>query len=126
MIIRPDRSENPMIEPNARRLGALAATVLFGLAVSLGPVFAAGDPEPRTSSEPKSSGPKGGTQKSGQKKKKNQRSEQQQFIDGYRAARALVLDGKYEEGIVAFKALGHDDSASGQLHRLRQPQARQI
>jgi tetratricopeptide (TPR) repeat protein len=99
-----------MIERSARRLGALAATVLFGLAVSLGPMLAAGDPEPRTSPEPKGSAPKGDKQKSGQKKKKDQRSEQE-FIDGYRAARALVLDGKYEEGIAAFKALGRDDSA---------------
>ena len=99
-----------MIERSARRFGALAATVLLGLAVSLGPVLAAGDPDPRTSPEPKSSAPKTGIQKSGQKKKKNQRSEQQ-FIDGYHAARALVLDGKYQEGIAAFKALGHDDSA---------------
>ena len=102
-----------MIERRARRLGALAATVLFGLAVCLGPVVAAGDPDPKTSPEPKGSGAKGGKsiQKSGQKKKKNQGSELQQFIDGYRAARALVLDGKYEEGIAAFKALGRDDSA---------------
>ena len=103
-----------MIERRARRLGALAATVLFGLAVSLGPVLAAGDPEPRTSPEPKGSGAKAGeagNQKSGHKKKKNQGTELQQFKDGYRAARALVLDGKYEEGIAAFKALGRDDSA---------------
>ena len=100
-----------MIERRARRLGALAATVLFGLAVSLGPVLAAGDPEPKTSSEPKAGGPKAGKQKSGQKKKKNQGTELQQFKDGYRAARALVLDGKYDEGIAAFKALGRDDSA---------------
>ena len=100
-----------MIERNTRRLGALAATVLFGLAVSLGPVLAAGDPEPRTPPEPKSSPPKAGNQKSGQKKKKNQGTELEKFKDGYRAARALVLDGKYEEGIAAFKALGHDDSA---------------
>jgi tetratricopeptide (TPR) repeat protein len=104
-----------MIERRARRLGALAATVLFGLAVSLGPVLAAGDPEPRTSPEPKGSSAKGGVkgskQKSGQKKKKNQGTELQQFMDGYRVARALVLDGKYEEGIAAFKALGRDDSA---------------
>src|SRR5215475_5188237 len=95
--------EDPMIKCRAHRLGVLVAAVLFSVAVSLGPVLAAGDPEPR-SSEPKSSGPKGsGTkgskQKSGQKKKKNQGTElQQQFIDGYRAARALVLEGKYEEG----------------------------
>jgi tetratricopeptide (TPR) repeat protein len=100
-----------MIERSGRRLGALAMTVLFGFAVSLGSVLAAGDPEPRTSPEPKTSPPKPGIQKSGQKKKKNQRSDQQQFIDGYRAARALVLDGKYEEAIAAFKALGRDDSA---------------
>jgi len=103
-----------MIERRARHLGALAATVLFGVAVSLAPVLAAGDPEPRTSPEPKAGATKGGNQdnqKSGQKKKKNQGTELQRFIDGYRAARTLVLDGKYEEGIAAFKALGHDDSA---------------
>ena len=99
------------MERRARRLGGLAATVLFGLAVSLGPVLAAGDPEPRTSPEPKGSGAKAGKHKSGQKKKKNQGTELQQFMDGYRAGRALVLDGKYEEGIAAFKALGRDDSA---------------
>jgi tetratricopeptide (TPR) repeat protein len=103
-----------MIERSARRLGTFAATVLLGLAVSLGPVLAAGDPEPRTSPEPKAGAKQGGAkanQKSGQKKKKNQGTELQQFMDGYRAARALVLDGKYEEGIAAFKALGRDDSA---------------
>jgi len=103
-----------MIERRARRLGALAATVLFGVAVSLGPVLAAGDPEPRTPPPPKSGATKGGNQtnqKSGQKKKKNKGTELQRFIDDYHAARALVLDGKYEEGIAAFKALGHDDSA---------------
>jgi tetratricopeptide (TPR) repeat protein len=114
-----------MLDRRARRLGALAATVLFGLAVSLGPALAAGDPEPRTPPPPKSGATKGGNQtnkKSGQKKKKDQGTELQQFMDGYRAARALVLDGKYEEGIAAFKALGHDDSAEvanyiGYAHR---------
>ena len=103
-----------MLDRRACRLCALAATVLFGVAVSLGPALAAGDPEPRTPPPPKSGVTKGGNQtnkKSGQKKKKDQGTELQQFMDGYRAARALVLDGKYEEGIAAFKALGHDDSA---------------
>jgi tetratricopeptide (TPR) repeat protein len=98
-----------MIERRSRRLRALATTVLFGLAVSLGPALAAGDPEPRTSPEPKIP-PKGSDQKSTKKKQPDKKSEQQ-FIDGYRAARALVLDGKYEEGIAAFKALDRDDSA---------------
>jgi tetratricopeptide (TPR) repeat protein len=98
-----------MIERRARRLGALAATVLFGLAVSLGPALAAGDPDPRTSPEPKTP-PKDSGQKATKKKQLDRKSEQE-FIDGYRAARVLVLDGKYEEGIAAFKALGRDDSA---------------
>jgi len=99
-----------MITRSARRLGVLTATTLFGLAVSLGPILAAGDSEPRTPPAPSGGGAKGGDQKSTKKKKPDQRS-QQEFIDGYRAARALVLDGKYEEGIAAFKALGQDDSA---------------
>jgi tetratricopeptide (TPR) repeat protein len=114
MIAPQSQPEDTMLDRRARRLGALAATVLFGLAVSLGPALAAGDPEPRTPPPPKSGATKGGNQtnkKSGQKKKKDQGTELQQFMDGYRAARALVLDGKYEEGIAAFKALGHDDSA---------------
>jgi tetratricopeptide (TPR) repeat protein len=98
-----------MIERRARRLGALAATVLFGLAVSLGPALAAGDPDPRTSPEPKIP-PKDSGQKATKKKQLDKKSEQE-FIDGYRAARVLVLDGKYAEGIAAFKALGRDDSA---------------
>src|SRR5262245_14002423 len=103
MMAPQDQPEDPMIERSARRLGTLAATVLFGLALTLGPVLAAGDPDPRPSPEPKAGAAKGGNpgnKKSGQRKKKKQGTElQQQFIDGYRAARALVLDGKYEEGI---------------------------
>jgi tetratricopeptide (TPR) repeat protein len=98
-----------MIERRAHRLGALATTVLFGLAVSLGPALAAGDPDPRTSPEPKTA-PKDSGQKATKKKQQDKKTEQE-FIDGYRAARVLVLDGKYEEGIAAFKALGRDDSA---------------
>jgi tetratricopeptide (TPR) repeat protein len=109
MIAQPPHPEAPMIERRARRLGALAATVLFGLAVSLGPALAAGDPDPRTSPEPKTP-PKDSGQKATKKKQLDKKSEQE-FIDGYRAARVLVLDGKYEEGIAAFKALGRDDSA---------------
>jgi tetratricopeptide (TPR) repeat protein len=89
------------------RLGVLAATALFGFAVSLGPVLAAGDPEPRT--PPPAGGTKGDQNTTGQKKKK--KTSEQEFIDGYRAARALVLDGKYKEGLAAFQALGHDESA---------------
>jgi tetratricopeptide (TPR) repeat protein len=91
------------------RLGVLAATALFGLAVSIGPVLAAGgEPETRNPPEPKGT-PKGSDQKSTKTKKQDKKTEHE-FLDGYRAARVLVLDGKYEEGIAAFKALGRDDA----------------
>jgi tetratricopeptide (TPR) repeat protein len=95
---------------NSHRLGIFAAALLFGLSVSVGSMLAAGDPDPRTPPPPSSDGDKGDSNKASQKKKQDKKSEQE-FIDGYRAARALVLDGKYQEGIAAFKALGHDDSA---------------
>src|SRR5262249_56845887 len=79
----------PMIARGARRFGALAATVLFGLAVFLGSVLAAGDPDPRPSPEPKSGGAKAGNQKRGPKKKKKHAPEPQQaqLINGYTAPR---------------------------------------
>lgn len=96
----------------ARRLGVLAATGLFAFAVSIGSVLAAGgggDPEPRTPPEPKSGPPAQKNTKSRTHNKKNNKKAEQEFIDGYRAARQLVLDGKYEEGIAAFVALSRDD-----------------
>ena len=89
----------------------LTATTLFGLAVSVGPILAAGDPDPRPTPPPSSGGTKGSDSKNTQKKKKGDRQSQQEFIDGYHAARALVLDGKYEEGIAAFQALDRPESA---------------
>jgi tetratricopeptide (TPR) repeat protein len=93
------------------RLAISAAALLFGLAVSAGPLLAAGDPEPRgPQPPPPSSTDKRDSDKASQKRKPEKKSEQE-FIDGYRAARALALDGKYEAAIAAFRALGHDDSA---------------
>src|SRR5262249_42480816 len=60
-IIAPQHQpEDPMIDRRVRHLGALAAIVLFGVAVSLAPVLAAGDPEPRTQPAPKAGTTKGG------------------------------------------------------------------
>ncbi len=97
---------------NPHRLAILATALLFGLAVSTGPSFAAGDPEPRGQQPPPPppATDKQDPGKASQKKKPEKKSEQE-FIDGYRAARALALDGKYEAAIAAFRALGHDDSA---------------
>lgn len=91
------------------RLGVLATTALFGLAVSIGPVLAAGgEPESRFPPATKTT-PKGSDQRNTKKKQQDKKSEQE-FLDGYRAARVLVLEGKYEEGIAAFTALDRDDA----------------
>jgi tetratricopeptide (TPR) repeat protein len=96
----------------AYRLASFAFALIFALSVPLAAAWAAGDPEPRTSQPPPPSGStdKQEPDKATQKKKRDKKSEQE-FIDGYRAARALALDGRYEAAIAAFHALGHDDSA---------------
>ena len=96
---------------DAHRLGMLAAALLFGLSVSAGPVLAAGDPEPRGTQPPPPPASTGKQDPKASQKKKQEKKSEQEFIDGYRAARALALGGKYEEAIAAFRALGHDDSA---------------
>ena len=48
------------------------------------------------------------TEKKKEDKSKEKKSEQQ-FIDGYKAARAMVLGGQYESGIAAFRQLGRDE-----------------
>ncbi len=110
-----DETTNPRetaMPANPHRLAMLGTALLLGLAVSTGPSFAAGDPEPRGPQPPPppASTDKQDPDKASQKKKHEKKSEQE-FIDGYRAARTLALDGKYEAAIAAFRALGHDDSA---------------
>src|SRR5690242_8613180 len=39
----------------------------------------------------------------------NDKKSELDFIEGYKAARLLILDGKYEDGIAAMHALGHDE-----------------
>jgi tetratricopeptide (TPR) repeat protein len=93
---------------HARRFAILAAVALFAVAVSLEPVLGAEDsgsgnfPPP-----PRDQGQKG-EQKS-QKKKQDRKSEQE-LREGYRHARALIMDGQYAAGIAAMHALGHDDN----------------
>ena len=91
------------------RFGLLATAALFALSVSIAPVLAAGDSSGGSSPPP---APSGDSKKPDQKtttKKKQQQKSEQEFIDGYKAARALVQDGKYEEAIAAFVALGRDE-----------------
>ena len=96
--------------------GILFVATFCGLSVPITPMFAAGSgtpaPPPSMSNtvDPGKSHHSG---KSTEKKKHRQdrRSEReyQEFVSGYHAARDLVLDGKYTEAIIAFRALGHDD-----------------
>jgi tetratricopeptide (TPR) repeat protein len=90
------------------RLGVLTAATLFAASLGVGSVFAAGEPDPRPTNPPSSSG---GTPKAkqGSTKKKKQEKSEQEFRGQYRAAYALVQDGKYAEAFAAFKAMDEDD-----------------
>jgi len=97
-----------------RHAGMFAAAALIAVAIGgKQPSFAVGsdNPPPTTTDDKKK-------EKKSEKKKKQQNSlrELQQdkaayakFLDGYRAARELILDGKYEQGIAAMHALGYDN-----------------
>jgi tetratricopeptide (TPR) repeat protein len=81
---------------------------LFAFSMSIAPALAMGDQEPPPAPPPgKSESDGNSTAKKGQESQE----EHQRYVDGYKAARALVLDGKYEQGLQAFLALGHDDDA---------------
>jgi tetratricopeptide (TPR) repeat protein len=103
------------------RIATIAA--LFGLSVSIAPAFAAGGGgmpvmQPSTNNPPPTDNNLGKPTHSGKssqqkKRKHDQRSEREyrKFAIGYNGARSLVLDGKYSDAVIAFRALGHDDTA---------------
>jgi len=99
----------------AHRIGMLAAVALLGLAVSYAPSLAAGGGggggdggvDPRYPTPP--SGDKNNTDRKSSSKKKQEKKSEQEFRDNFRAARALVLDGKYDDAIAAFHVLGDDE-----------------
>jgi tetratricopeptide (TPR) repeat protein len=81
-----------------RRAGVLAAAALLVTAVSMKPVtvYAMGTDSPPPADD-------------GSKKKKKKRDSGVIELRDYREARQLILDGKYEAGIAAMHALGHDE-----------------
>lgn len=90
----PQTEGTDMIQTSiVKRLGLIAAAGLIALSFSTAPTFAAGTPEPPPPS--------------GDKDKKGKMTDEQ-FLDGYRQARAMILDGKYEQGIAAMHALQQD------------------
>lgn len=92
----------------------LAAALVLGTTLATGGAFAIGNEAPIPQPVPKDSSKtdtKTDQKKSGDKKddKKKEKKSEQDFIDGYKAARMMVLGGDYEKGIAAFHALGHDE-----------------
>ncbi len=66
-------------------------------------------PEPSQSSSPAPKSDAASSKKKGSKKKDEKKSEQQ-FLDGYRAAHAMIYQQHdFAAGITALRALGHDD-----------------
>jgi tetratricopeptide (TPR) repeat protein len=92
-----------------RRVGVFAAAALLVTAVSMKPVtvYAMGTDSPPPADD--------GSKKKKKKKDNNvieqqqQQQAQEKFLRDYRDARQLILDGKYEAGIAAMHALGHDE-----------------
>jgi tetratricopeptide (TPR) repeat protein len=99
------RGGNPM-NSRMHRLGVLTAACVFGFAVSVGPGLAAGDPDGTRGPQPKSDTPK-----EKKKKKKDSSYNEESLRKAYQEARLLIIDGRYEAGIAAMHALGHDDNA---------------
>ena len=98
-----------------RHAGIFAAAALIAIAIGGKPAAAVGTDNPPA---PTDSGDKKKEKKSEKKKKDDKSSlrELQQdkaayakFLEGYRAARDMILDGKYEQGIAAMHALGYDN-----------------
>ena len=100
-----------------RRLSLLLAASALGLVIAAPQIAIAVDtaspPPPQPQSSKPSSGSGGAsTATSGQKKKKSTKKDKQSqlFLDGYKAAHAMIYQEKdYEGGIARLRALGHDD-----------------
>ncbi len=100
-----------------RRLGILAAVAVLVAAVGVKPLHAiltdlpAPPPDPLLKQKTEPTKPPGGKPKKvkARKKSKQQEKSEQEFLRGYRAAYALILEHKYGEGIVAMHAVGHDE-----------------
>ena len=93
------------------RLYALIAASAFALTVTL-PALAVESTSPVASPKPSASAPKSDSKSSKKKKatKKDKKAEQQ-LIDGYKAAHALIYKRHdYAAGLAKLKSLGHDDN----------------
>jgi tetratricopeptide (TPR) repeat protein len=90
---------------------ALLAGGAVAFTIALPPVASAVDsPSPAPSSQPAPSG-KPGVKAAKKKKPPKEKKSEQQFIDGYKAAHAMIYRRHdYTAGIDKLKSLGHDDN----------------
>ncbi len=91
--------------PRKHRFILLGAAALLGFALAAGPALA--DMKENPPPPPAPSGDKKGDDK--KKSTTEQKKKQSHFLDGYKAAYALIKSEKYEEGIAGMLALGEDD-----------------
>jgi tetratricopeptide (TPR) repeat protein len=87
--------------PRKHRLILIGAAALLGFALAAGPALA--DMKENPPPPPAPSGDKKDDKKKSSSQKKSQ------FIEGYKAAYALIKTEKYQEGIAGMLALGQDD-----------------
>jgi tetratricopeptide (TPR) repeat protein len=105
-----------------RGIGMLAAAALLSAAIGIMPVYAietdspAAPPDPllKKNTEPtkpptKPKVKKTKKQKDKDKEQQPEKKSQEDFLRAYRSARALMLEHKYEAGIAAMHAIGHDE-----------------
>lgn len=92
--------------------GTFAAALLIAFAIGGKPVAAIGTDSPPPASDSSKKTDKKKTEK--KKDKSSSLSAEQKkladakFLEGYRAAREMIIAGKYEQGIAAMHALGND------------------
>jgi len=91
-----------------RYAGVFAAAALLVTAISIKPVtvYAMGSDNPPPADDSKKKKKK---QNNSVIEQQEQQLAQEQFLRDYRAARAMIVDGHYQDGITAMHALGHDE-----------------
>lgn len=94
---------------------SLLACGAFALTIAAPPkALAVDSPTPATTTQPSSDRPaaKSKKKKTTKENKDKEKKSEQQFIDGYKAAHAMIYrEHDYAAGIDKLKSLGHDDNA---------------
>ncbi len=102
-----------MIISFASRAAAVAAVVMLSSALAASGAYAMGNegpqPQPTTTPPPKADTKPDNKKAQEKPEDKKDKKSEQQFIDGYKAARAMLLGGEYERGIAAFHELDRDE-----------------